>query len=140
MFCKKDRKQEPKRKFVRCKISINYPSVVRLHCYQKQVPAITAVDGTRYREEVIAGHEKHDCHQAAMKAKHRCDMQSTEPTSVPLLAGLRHMEADMFLKISAYMLGVYNDAQRGTISAWSWPFCVITKLIVSLLLYQWLIK
>ena len=61
--------------------------------------------------------EKHDCHDAAMKSKHRCDMWSTEHTSVPLLAGVRHTEADMFLKVSAYMLDICNDAQRETMSA-----------------------
>jgi len=34
-----------------------------------------------------------------------------EPTSVPLLAGLRHMEESLFLNLSVYILNVYNDAQ-----------------------------
>ena len=38
------------------------------------------------------------------------------------------MEADLFLKVSAYVLDVYNDAQRGTLSAWSWPSRVLTRL------------
>ena len=107
---------------------VNYPSIVSLHCYQQRVPAIATVDGTKYREEVIAEHEKHDCHHAAIEAKCRCDMWSIEPTSVPLLVGLKRMEADLFLKVSAYMLDAYNDAQRGTISAWSWPSRVLTRL------------
>ena len=57
-------------------------------------------------------HEKHECHDAAVRAKHSDDMWRVEPTSVPLFAGLRRMEEYVFLKISSYMLDVYNDAQR----------------------------
>ena len=56
-----------------------------------------------------------------------CDLWRVEPASVPLFAGLRHIEEDVILKVSSYMLDVYNDAQRGTISAWSWPFWVLTR-------------
>lgn len=54
-------------------------------------------------------------------------MRKTDPLSVPLLAGMRHMEGDLFQKIGAYMLDVYNDAKRGTLSAWSWPSRVLTR-------------
>ena len=32
----------------------------------------------------------------------------------------------MFKKISLFMLDVYNDGQRDTLSAWSWPSRVLT--------------
>ena len=88
-----------------------------MHCYCQQIPAIATIDGTKCGQEVIEEHENHDCHDAALKAKCRCDLWSSEPMSVPLLAGLRFMETDMFLKVSAYVLDVYNGAQRGTLSA-----------------------
>ena len=72
-------------------------------------------------------HEKHECHDAVVRAKHKDDMWRVEPTTVPLFAGLRHMKEDAFLKICSYMLDVYNDAQRGTIFAWSWPSHVLTR-------------
>ena len=128
VFCKKDGVKGPKRKFVRCKISISYPSIVSVHCYRQRIPAIATVDGTKYREEVIEEHEKHNYHDAALKAKRRCELWHSESTAVPLLAGLRRMETDLFLKVSAYVLDVYNDAQRGTLSAWSWPSRVLTRL------------
>ena len=98
-----------------------------MHCYRQRNPANATVDGTRYRKEVVVEHEKHECHDAAVRAKHRDDVWRVEPTSVPLFAGLRRMEEDVFLKISSYMLDVSNDAQRGTISAWSWPSRVLTR-------------
>ena len=51
-----------------------------------------------------------------------------ELTTVPLLVRLRHMEESLFLKVSAHVSDVYNDAQRGTLSTWSWLSCVLTKL------------
>ena len=99
-----------------------------MHCYRQRIPAIATIEGTKYRKEVIEEHEKHDCHDAALKAKRRSDLWSSELTSIPLLAGIRRMETDVFLKVSAYMLDVYNDAQRRTLSAWSWPSRVLTRL------------
>ena len=64
VFHKKDGKQVPKRKFVRCKICISYPSIVSMHCYHQWIPAIATIDGTKYRQEVIEEHENHDCHDA----------------------------------------------------------------------------
>ena len=40
VFRKKDGKQGPKRKFVRCKLCISYPSIVSMHCYRQRIPAI----------------------------------------------------------------------------------------------------
>jgi len=34
----------------------------------------------------------------------------------------------LVLKVSAHVLDVHNDAQRGTLSTWSWLSCVLTKL------------
>ena len=81
VFRKKDGEQKQKRKFVRCKICINYPSVVSMHCYRQRIPAIATVDGTRYREEVVVEHEKHECHDAAVRAERRDDMWRVEPTT-----------------------------------------------------------
>ena len=72
VFRRKDGDQKLKRRFVRCKICIAYPSVVSMHCYRQRIPAIATVDGTRYREVVVVEHEKHECHDAAVKAKRRC--------------------------------------------------------------------
>ena len=89
IFRKKDGKVS--RRYVRCKVCTNYPSVVALHCHRKRTPPIATVGGTRLREEVITEHEKHQCHDAAIQAKRRCEMRKTDPLSVPLLAGMRHM-------------------------------------------------
>ena len=99
-----------------------------MHCYRQRITAIATTDGAKYRQDVIEEYENHDCHDAALKAKRRCDLWSSKPMSVRLLAGLRRMETDMFLKVSAYVFDVYNDVQRGTLSAWSWPSRVLTRL------------
>ena len=34
----------------------------------------------------------------------------------------------MFEKVCVFMLDVYNDAQRYSFSAWSWPSKILTRL------------
>ena len=82
------------------------PSEVALHFHHQQIPPIATADGTRFQEEVVSDHEKHHCNDATIKAKCRSEMQNTDPLSVPLLAGIRHMKEEMFKKIGAYMLDV----------------------------------
>ena len=38
------------------------------------------------------------------------------------------MEKSTFEMVSVFMLDVYNDTQRGTLSAWSWPSRILTRL------------
>ena len=104
-----------KRRYVRCKICTSYPSLVALHCHRQRIPPIATVGGTRFRKEVMSDHEKHRCHSAAVRARRQSKMRSTDPLSVPLFAAMRRMELGLFKKIGAYMLDVYNDAQRGTL-------------------------
>ena len=72
----------------------------------QQIPPIATADGTRFQEEVVSDHEKHHCNDATIKAKRQSEMRNTDPLSVPLLAGIRHMKEEMFKKIGAYMLDV----------------------------------
>ena len=122
-WCEYFRKREGKvsRRYVRCKVCTSYPSVVALHAHRQRTPPIATISGTRYREEVVTDHEKHACHEAAVRAKRQHELRKSDPLSVPLIAGLRHMEEDLFHKVGSFILDVYNDAQRGTLSAWSWP-------------------
>ena len=59
---------------VRCKVCTSYPSVVALHAHQHHTPPIAIVGGTQYRE-VKADHEKHACHEAAVRAKRQHELQ-----------------------------------------------------------------
>jgi hypothetical protein len=34
-------------------------------------------------------------------------------------------------QITTHMLDVYNDAKRGTLSAWSWPSKLLTRFVAS---------
>ena len=119
------------RRFVRCKVCTSYPSVVALHCHRQRIPPIARVGGTRYREGVASDHEKHQCHDAAVKAKRRSDLQKSDRLSVPIFAAMRHKKEGLFMKIGAYRLDVYNDAKRGTLSAWSWPSRVLTRYMAN---------
>ena len=102
-------------------VYVQYPFVVALHCRRDCIPPIATSSGMRYREQVLIEHENHPCHDAIMKAKRRSELADVDPMSVPIISGLRNMEKSTFEKVSMSMLDVYNDTQRGTLSAWSWP-------------------
>ena len=124
----KGQKSKSTSRYVRCAVCVQYPSVVALHCHRQRIPPIAMSSGTRYREQVLREHENHPCHAAALKVKRRSELADVNPMSSPIISGLRNMEKSMFKKISLFMLDVYNDAQRGTLSAWSWPSRVLTRL------------
>ena len=105
---------------MRCKVCTNHPSVVALHAHRQLTSPIATIGGTWYREEVATAHEKYACHEVAVIAKQQYELRKSDSLFVPLTACLRHME-DSSYKVSSFMLDVYNDAQRGTLSAWSWP-------------------
>ena len=127
-WCEYFRKREGKvsRRYIRCEVCTSYPSVVALHAHRQRTPPIATIGGTRYREEVVTDHEKHACHEAAVRAKRQHELWKSDPLSVPLIAGLRHME-DLFHKVGSFILDVYYDAQRGTLSAGSWPSWVLVR-------------
>ena len=104
-WCEFFHKREGKvnRRYVRCKVCTSYPSVVGSHSHRQRIPPIATAGGTRFREEVVSDHEKHQCHDAAVKAKRRSEIRKTDPLSVPLFAGVRHME-ELFKKVGAYIL------------------------------------
>ena len=55
---------------------------------------------------MLSDHEKRQCHDAAIKAKHRSEMQNTNPFSVPLIVGIRHIEEELFKKIGTYVFDI----------------------------------
>ena len=76
----------------------------------------------------LIDHENHPCHDAAMKAKRRSELADVDPMPVPIISRLRNMEKSTFEKVSVFMLDVYNDTQRGTLSAWTWLSRILTQL------------
>ena len=86
-WCEVFRKREEKvtRRYVRCKVCTSYPSVAAMHAHRQRTPPIATVGGTRYREDVIADHEKHACHEAAVRAKRQHELRVTHYLSHLLL-------------------------------------------------------
>ena len=94
--------------------------VVGLHCRRQCIPPIATSSRTSYREQVLIEHEN-----AAMKAKQRTSRFGSNVLANNFRTK-EHGEKNMFEKVSVFMLDVYNDAQRGTVSAWKWPFRILT--------------
>ena len=81
---------------MRCKVCTSYLSVV---AHAQRIPHIATIGRIRYREKVVTDQEKHACHEAAVRAKRQHELRKSDPLSVPLIAGLRHMEEDIFIRL-----------------------------------------
>jgi len=84
-----------------------------------RIPPIA--DGCRYNSKVVIDHAQSSIHRAATEAtadKRLFDQRSQDH---PWIAMCSKMNRALFEKMSVFAYDVYNDAQTGTLSAWSWP-------------------
>ena len=65
--------QKQKRKYVRCKTDLHQFS---FSCEYALLSTVNSFHCYRYRKEVILEHEKHVCHDAAVRAKHKRYVES----------------------------------------------------------------
>ena len=48
-----------------------------------------------------------------------------------MISAANKANKQLFAQITTHMLDVYNDAKRGTLSAWSWPSRFLTRFVAS---------
>ena len=99
----KGQKSKSTSRYVRCVVCVQYPSVVALHCHRQRIPPIAMSSGTRYREQVLREHENHPWHTAALKAKRLSELADVNPTSSPIISGLRNMEKSMLKNLVPFI-------------------------------------
>lgn len=118
------------RKLMRCSICLQYPGTVLIHTKQKNhVPAICSSGGTVPRKNIFSNHLMSKEHIECLKV-HRLSTISKEDKTkeAPLDKLISAQNLKVSQRISELMCTVFNDAKRGTISAWSWPSCEIAYL------------
>ena len=72
-------------------------------------------------------HKKSVCHKAVILAHQNKVLWNENRTSHPLATGILNMDNELFTKVFSHMLDIYNDAKKGTLSAWSWSSHVLTQ-------------
>ena len=97
------------------------------NAYKNRIPPITTVKGTIHRIYVLMENKKSVCHKTVVLAHQNKVLWNENRTSHPLAADILNMDNELFAKVSSDMLDVYNDAKRGTLSAWSWSSHVLIQ-------------
>ena len=116
------------RKMVRCSVCFKHPHIARMFSNKKnQLPAVCSEFGTAPRKELLESHLASEMHKECMKA----DLDETlhsghgkKTVKAMFTAQQKHIAVKMF----SCLYTVFNDAKRGTLSAWSWPSREVANL------------
>ena len=111
------------RKKIRCNVCFKHPDVVKRHNKSEQVPPICIEIGSEIRTEHNENYLKSAIHAAACRANRLQNMSQPElkQESSTIEHKTSKSQNALFWKFGGYMLTVFNDAKRGTLSACSWP-------------------
>lgn len=108
--------------FVRCKICVKYPDIMKRYAHNNRIPPIASKEGVRYRLKILENHFATDYHKESVKADRSKSLQlQTLPVLTPMdiyLNKANKLEANHVGKL---LIQVYTDAKRLTLSAWNWP-------------------
>ena len=111
------------RRKVRCKVCFENPDIVQAHKKSKQTPSFCTKDGGEIRTSYMDAHLHSDLHLAACRANRLKGLKKPEIAQDGTTIDYQISKANkpLYGKIGGYMISVFNDAKRGTLSAWSWP-------------------
>lgn len=108
---------------VRCKVCYLYPQTVLINCKQKNhIPPICSELGTLPRGSILESHLQFDIHKECIKADciSKLSVSDTD-ISAPINKLISNQNKKVAQRIGEFMCTIFNDAKRGTLSAWSWP-------------------
>lgn len=100
--------------------------------YRGKLPGICTEGGIVFRALVFSDHAQSQLHKEAVKAYH-VQKLSTVDRSLKTDMGLHVSKVNetQANRIDGLMIEIYNNAKRGSISAWSWPSTHIAHLMAS---------
>lgn len=109
-------KNNHKIKYVRCKLCVSLPNIVKLNSDNNKMAPLTTSAGCRYRQRYVSDHFQTKYHEACKMA---INVSSDTKGSIEFYIG----EADekMATHVSKLLFDVYVDAKKLTCSAHSWP-------------------
>lgn len=116
--------------YVKCSVCSKFPEVCKAH-FMGRVPAIASESGTSFRSHITWSHHNSEVHKACIEAKRNELLYKANSTEHPMTSTVSTANQQLFLKLTAHMFDVYNDAKRGTLSAWSWPSRYLTRFAAS---------
>jgi hypothetical protein len=110
------------RSLIKCQICIRQIQAVHRACYRGRIPPICTNKGVIPRKEYLLAHLNSTMHLEAKKADQLSQIPKEQQSfSGAIEQAISNANRERATKIGSLMLTVYNDAKRGTLSAWSWP-------------------
>lgn len=120
--CYEKLKKEKGRTMVRCSICVKHKSVSLQTRQKNHLPPIYSELGTIPRNEILINHLSSIEHKECIKVENMKNLSISEVNiNAPLNKLVSRQNEKLALKIGKYMIEVFNDAKRCTLSAWSWP-------------------
>lgn len=110
-----------KKEYIRCQICTKYPETVKLHVYNKKIPAIATENGTLYRSDVLEKHISTDYHAACERVEMIKSLNSTNENLGPMDVSIRKSVASQANHVGKIMIQVFADAKIMTTAAYNWP-------------------
>lgn len=94
-----------------------------MHCKQKNhLPPICSELGTVPRRHILADHLESNEHKECISANNFAQLSASEiDKSAPINKLMSKQNIKVAHRIEQYMCTIFNDAKRGTLSAWPWP-------------------
>lgn len=107
-------------RYIRCKICVSNPSIVKMFCSKTGLPSITTNEGTRYRTESIQSHFKSKYHEHCKSAESLKNMQ-LDQNKASIDCHISQANKQLANHIGKLILQLYTDGKKLTNSAYSWP-------------------
>lgn len=107
--------------YVRCKICIKYPDIIKRYAYNQQIPLIATEKGARYRTTILQNHFEQNYHKESVKAERIKLLQVSTPVITPMQVSINKANKKQADYIGKLLIQIYTDAKRLTLSAWNWP-------------------
>lgn len=109
-------KNKTKLRYVRCKVCVALPNIVRMNSDNKKPAPITTIEGARYRQSYVVSHFESKCHKS-------CKMVINLPNESKSGIDIHFSNANKKLAshVSKLLFDIYVDAKKMTNSAYSWP-------------------
>ena len=128
-----------KKKYCYCTICSEFPEICRQFAYRDRIPSIVQASGTRYQSGIVIQHHKSKIHSACVDAKRKKELFQHHSAVHPMLKCIADMDKEVRQKAIKCLYDVYNDAKRGTLSAWSLPSRVMAEYAAKHLILRTLV-
>ena len=116
-------KRESKGKnYVRCNLCQKQEATTKAFRNSKRIPAMCTLEGTIPRKAILRPHLESEMHKKAVEAEKISHLSPPEKVQKTQLGSMiNKTNAQLNNEVAGFMINVFNDAKKLTLSAWRWP-------------------